>query len=124
MKPSAPPQPDDQEPLRKFAVSEVVTMSPRLTLAVAAWLGEYDAAPLTRTAYTAELQRFVATLSRGNLALDGEPGLVAIVARAHANRGNVRATSFNKRLSTLSSFYKHAIRHDLVDINPIDTIKC
>ena len=123
MKPSVPPQPDDQQPLRELAVGEAVTMSPRLNLAVASWLGEYDAAPLTRTSYTAELQCFVATLQRGNLALDSTPGLVAIVARTHANRGNVRATSFNKRLSTLSSFYRHAIRHDLVDINPIDTIK-
>ena len=123
MKPSVPPQPDDQQPLRELAVGEAVTMSPRLNLAVASWLGEYDAAPLTRTSYTAELQCFIATLQRGNLALDSTPGLVAIVARTHANRGNVRATSFNKRLSTLSSFYKHAIRHDLVDINPIDTIK-
>lgn len=103
--------------------SETVAPSQRVQLAVASWLSEHSAAPLTTAAYAAELQRLIAELQRGGLAVDGDPGLVAVAARQIAARGGVRATTFNKRLATYSSFYRAAIRHGLITINPIDKIR-
>lgn len=96
----------------------------RLALAVAAWLDAHRASPLTYGAYAAELRRFRAALLRVDLDLDGAYGLVALVAQAWAAAGGVSAVTHNKRLSIVSSFYRYAIKHTLLDPpNPIDLVK-
>lgn len=98
--------------------------SPRLQLALAVWLDEHQVAPLTVAAYRADLQRFRAALQRGGLDLDGAPGLVAVVAQRWAADGEVAAVTFNKRLSTVSSFYRYAIQCELLPPpNPIDQVR-
>jgi integrase len=93
-------------------------------LALAAWLDEHRARPLTHSAYDAEMQRFRAELQRVGLDLDGDYGLVALVAQAYAAAGDVGAVTHNKRLSIVSSFYKYAIKHTLLaPPNPIDLVK-
>ncbi|NTV64520.1 MAG: site-specific integrase, partial [Oscillochloris sp.] len=91
-------------------MTELVTidapLAPRLQLALVAWLDEHQAAPLTLAAYRADIQRFRATLLRASLDLDGAHGLVAIAAQRWAAEGEVTAVTFNKRLSTVSSFYR------------------
>lgn len=93
-------------------------------LAIAAWLDEHRARPLTHGAYDAELRRFRAELQRVDLDLDGDYGLVALVAQAYAAGGGVGASTHNKRLSIVSSFYHYAIKHTLLaPPNPIDLVK-
>jgi integrase len=110
-------------------MTQVVTTAPamppvRLQLAVAAWLDENSASPLTHGAYDAEIRRFRAALQRVDLDLDGAYGLVALVAQAYAAAGDVGAVTHNKRLSIVSSFYKYAIKHTLLaPPNPIDLVK-
>lgn len=96
----------------------------RLNNPPAAWLHEHEQAPLTHSAYNAELGRFRAELQRVDLDLDGDYALVALVAQAYAAGGEVGAVTHNKRLSIVSSFYKYAIRHTLLHPpNPIDLVK-
>ncbi len=114
--------------LEIFSMTQLVTtvapLSPRLQLAVAAWLAEHRARPLTRGAYDAEIRRFRTELQRVDLDLDGDYGLVALVAQAYAAGGEVGAVTHNKRLSIVSSFYKYAIKHTLLaPPNPIDLVK-
>ena len=110
-------------------MTQLVTTTPatppvRLQLALAAWLDEHSARPLTHSAYDAEIGRFRAALQRVDLDLDSPYGLVALVAQAYAAGGGVGAVTHNKRLSIVSSFYTYAIRHQLLDPpNPIDLVK-
>jgi integrase len=110
-------------------MTQLVTTRPatplvKKELAIAAWLHEHEQAPLTQSAYAAELGRFRAALHRVDLDLDGDYGLVALIAQAWAAAGGVGAVTHNKRLSIVSSFYKYAIRHQLLNPpNPIDLVK-
>src|SRR5262245_3428411 len=93
-------------------------------LAIAALLDENSASALTHGAYDAEIRRFRAELHRVDLDLDGDYGLVALVAQAYAAEGGVGAVTHNKRLSIVSSFYKYAIKHTLLaPPNPIELVK-
>jgi site-specific recombinase XerD len=109
-------------------MTQVVTTTPAalpapVQLAVAAWLDEHRARPLTHRAYAAELRRFRAELQRVALDLASPYGLVALVAQAWAASGDVGAVTHNKRLSIISSFYSYGIRHQLLDPpNPIDLV--
>ncbi|MEI6776227.1 MAG: tyrosine-type recombinase/integrase [Chloroflexales bacterium] len=99
-------------------------LSPRLQLALVAWLDAHHAAPLTVAAYRAGIQRFRAALQRADLDLDGAPGLVSIAAQRWAAEGEVAAVTFNKRLATVSSFYRYAIQRELLSPpNPIDQVR-
>lgn len=110
-------------------MTQVVTTRPatplvKKELAIAAWLDAHRARPLTYGAYDAELRRFRAELQRVGLDLDGEYGLVSIVAQTYAAAGEVSAVTHNKRLSIVSSFYRYAIKHTLLaPPNPIDLVK-
>lgn len=110
-------------------MTQLVTTRPaappvKKELAIAAWLDEHRARPLTHGAYDAELRRFRAELQRVDLDLDGDYGLVALVAQAYAAAGEVGAVTHNKRLSIVSSFYRYAIKHTLLaPPNPIDLVK-
>jgi len=64
------------------------TLPVKLQLALAAWLDEHSARPLTHGAYDAEMGRFRAALARVDLDLDGDYGLVALVAQAYAAGGD------------------------------------
>jgi site-specific recombinase XerD len=63
----------------------------------------------TRRAYSAMLERFRQALAHAGLDLDAPCQQVALIAQALAAAGRVRATTLNRRLNILSSFYTYAI---------------
>ena len=89
-----------------------------LNLAIAAWL-DACVSPRTRAVYQAHLATFRATLARVRLDLDSDPRLIAVVAQQFASRRQPSPTTFNARLSALSSFYSYAVRYELLSANPI-----
>lgn len=99
----------------------------RRELAVAAWLAEKAAlsqSAETRRAYASTLARFRQALAVVGLDLDAPYQQVALVAQAFAAAGQVRATTHNRRLAILSSFYGHAIARGLLALpNPIDALR-
>lgn len=108
----------------QLVTTKEATPPVKMELALAAWLDEHSASPLTYGAYDAEIRRFHAELQRVDLDLDGDYGLVALVAQAYAAAGGVGAITHNKRLSIVWSFYTYAIRHNLLaPPNPIDLVK-
>jgi integrase/recombinase XerC len=104
--------------------------SPSLELAVEAWLDakfHMSTSEKTRQAYTQTIQQFRALLQGQGLDLDGDPSNVALIAQAFAGfsaRGKqVKPTTYNQRLSILSSFYAYARKRKVLSSNPIDALE-
>src|SRR5438874_4917323 len=99
----------------------------RRELAVASWLAEkaeLSQSRETKRAYDATLIRFRQWLALAGLDLDADHHQVALVAQAFAAAGRVKATTHNRRLAILSSFYSHAITRGLFEPpNPIDILR-
>ncbi len=121
------------------ALSTIVESS-HLELAISAWLhkhrkrieivDEQEVIQHTRTskAYEETIRQFRAGLQLHpkGLDLDSDPGQVALLAQAFAHgstRGRqVKATTANLRLATLSSFYTYAKKLKFLDENLIDLL--
>lgn len=97
----------------------------RVELALASWLANLgDNSLATRRDYHSLMDRFIELLQSAGLQLNSSYGLVKLAAERFAAQGEVSATTRNKRLSVLSSFYRHAIQSELLaPPNPIDYIK-
>lgn len=103
-----------------------------LEQAIEAWIAEsskkkttaYSAK--TETAYRSTLTEFRAYLQEKHLDLDHFPPSVANAAREWLNTSKAERvitwSTFNNRRSILSSFYKFALRNDVLDSNPIERI--
>ena len=74
---------------------------------------------LTLRDYETVLASFRAQLARVRLDLDGPANQVALAAQSWAAAGDVAATTHNKRLAIVSSFYDYAIKHRALADNPI-----
>jgi integrase len=96
-------------------------------LAVAAWLAEkaeLSQSSETKRAYDATMIHFRQMLAVAGLDLDADYRQVTLVAQAFAASGRVKATTHNRRLAIISSFYTHAIERELLaPPNPIDVIR-
>lgn len=81
----------------------------------------------TQEAYDFHIDRFRALLQAQGLDLDSPAALIAPLARrycaASAHREEVSANTFNQRRSILSSFYRFAVQHEVLPINPMDRVK-
>ena len=102
---------------------------PPIELAIAAWLdakSKKSGSVKTARAYQDTIVDFRAILLSSGLDLDSDPRPIALTAQAFAGsrksgqaRG-VSASTYNQRLAILSSFYAHARKQGLLDIdNPI-----
>jgi site-specific recombinase XerD len=114
----------------------------RLDLAISSWLHakyQRSRSEKTRKAYVDTLTSFRAALQKLGLdldSLDEQPlphvddlserqilTATAEIFAAWSSRGKeVALTTINQRLSILSSFYEHALRHDYLDYNPIKRV--
>lgn len=95
-----------------------------IELVIAAWLATVgDGSACTRQDYEAIARRFLHLLEAAGLTIAGPPGLIKIAAERFAATGDVRATTRNKRLAVLKSFYHYAIESDVLPgPNPIDRV--
>lgn len=108
----------------------------RRELAVATWLAEkagLSHSRETRRAYSATLQRFRQMLADRGWDLETDYRLLVPIAQAFAEakvfhratmrQESPRASTHNRRLAILSSFYRHAIERGLLEPpNPIDKV--
>src|SRR5690349_20212891 len=99
----------------------------RRELAVVGWLAEkaeLSQSIETKRAYGAIMGRFRGALHLVGLDLDAAVELVKPIAQAFAAAGRVKATTHNRRLAVISSFYTYAIEGGLMEPpNPIDKVK-
>lgn len=82
----------------------------------------------TETAYTTTLFQFRSLLNSAQRDLDADPREVAPAAQGWAGLSaregkSVTAATFNHRLAILSSFYEYAIRHEVLNYNPMERVK-
>lgn len=101
-----------------------------LEQAIGEWIHENAAlsgSKKTEKAYRDTIEQFRARLQEKGLELDSFPAAVATIATewaAESKRGKqVSWATFNQRLAILSSFYKYAIRFEVLEANPIERIK-
>jgi integrase/recombinase XerD len=102
-----------------------------LEQAIAGWIDEnahLSESAKTETAYRDTLTDFRAVLHTQHLDLDGFPGTIAPIAQAWAGSSKrdgaaVASATFNQRLAIVSSFYRYAIKHEVLQSNPIERIK-
>jgi len=98
-----------------------------LDLVITAWLNaksERTHSAKTQRAYDDTLTQFRAILQAAGLDLDGDPAIVATLAQGYAGRTvaggkAVSPATFNQRLAILSSFYRYAIKHQVLAENPM-----
>jgi len=112
--------------------AELITRppTPPIDLAIAVWLdakSKKSGSAKTARAYQDTIADFRAILISNGLDLDSDPRAVATIAQAYAGSRkqdgqahDVSASTYNQRLAILSSFYAHARKQGLLDIdNPI-----
>lgn len=94
---------------------------------VQAWLHEkykHSNSPKTERAYRDVIGRFRAALHAAETDLDGPPAMIALIAQSWANTpwsgaGDVSASTYNQRVAILSSFYRYAIKKQVLHDNPL-----
>lgn len=115
-----------------FGASESRRTTMTLEQCLAGWLDEVthrSESAKTTMAYRDTMDQFRATLQAVGVDLDSDPGLVAPLAQGWASQSvrpgveTVAPTTFNQRKSILSSFYKYAIRHQVLHYNPLERVR-
>ncbi len=86
-----------------------------------------SASQKTLEAYSETIIQFREGLHQQGLDLDSDSGKIMLQAQAYAGSSatgrQVKATTYNQRLSILSSFYIYAKKRGLVATNPIEGLK-
>lgn len=82
----------------------------------------------TKRAYTLTISEFRAMLQEVGLDVDSDTAIVAPLAQGFAAkhsemRHRVTPNTYNQRLAILSSFYRYAIKHDVLTDNPIAKVE-
>jgi site-specific recombinase XerD len=96
---------------------------------IAAWVhakAHRSESKKTAKAYQETLAHFQDLLHAQGIDLDADPAIVAPLAQGWAGmgrQGDVTPATFNQRLSILSSFYKYAITHEVLHVNPIERVE-
>lgn len=101
-----------------------------LETCIAGWIQEkrdLSESSDTELAYITTLFQFRALLQSAQRDLDADPREVAPAAQGWAGHSthpgkSVAAGTYNQRLAILSSFYKYAIRHEVLHYNPIERV--
>lgn len=107
-----------------------VTSSLTLDQCITSWLAakiQHTGSVQTRRAYTTIIEQFRATLHSAGLELTSDATLIATLAQGWASVGQdgaqASSSTFNQRLSILSSFYKYAKARQICMANPIDLVE-
>ncbi len=89
----------------------------------AVWLAD-QRSEQTRRAYRLDVQDFIACLGIASHAELRQAGRAAVVGwrRMMADRGD-RPRTIRRRLSALSSLFRHLVAHHLADVNPVRDVK-
>lgn len=122
------------------------TFSPTLDQMISAWLytkKQRSMSDHTLVCYSRQMMSFRDVLHTAGLDLDGDPGLIAVLAEGWASKPMfndlyhnnaaikrfkkiesqpVSAGTFNNRISSISSFYEFSIRHDWFTRNPMEKV--
>ena len=112
----------------QFKVPYAISHERHISEVIADWLEskfKRSGSARTREIYAATLTSFRASLPYG-IDLDADAPCIASLSEAWASEGvsrDVSATTFNHRLSVLSSFYRYATKQRIVDTNPVDQIE-
>jgi len=97
-----------------------------LDQAITAWLGEFTSKK-TKRAYQDGITSFRALLQEAGYDLNSHKHVVSLSAQSwlakSENSTPVSAATHNQRRSILSSFYKYAILHEVLDDNPMQLVK-
>lgn len=111
-----------------FKGTEHLTMD--LDTCIGAWLHAKHArseSQKTATAYKDTLADFRHLLQEAGHDLDSDPTIVAPLAQGWAatskQASRVTPNTYNQRLAILSSFYKYAIKHEVLVANPIERVE-
>jgi site-specific recombinase XerD len=116
------------------SLSTVVT-STSLDVLILGWLDakfRRSKSLRTKTTYEEMLGDFRNGLKQANLDLDSQEkqdlAQIALLAQAYAGGSKrqekeVSSSTYNLRLSVLSSFYEHAIKQDALTVNPIKRVE-
>jgi site-specific recombinase XerD len=116
-----------KEMSQEQGLTTIVT-STALDVAIGGWLHAHQRSERTQTAYRDTLLHFRASLhDRGldldTLATDEEVAQVAMIAQAFASYSarnkQVKASTINQRLASISSFYEYARIKKAVRVNPL-----
>ena len=102
---------------------------PTLDDTVALWLKEKISrtdSEDTRKSYEPAIAQFRALLQHADTDLDGDPRFISMMAEGwagHATRKEkIAPTTFNHRLAIISSFYEYAIKHGVLEKNPMKLV--
>lgn len=95
--------------------------------AVTAWLSEFKSVK-TKRAYTDGITSFRKLLQSKGYDLDSHKHLVSLSAgvwlgKSEGNGEPISSGTYNQKRSILSSFYKYAILHEVLDDNPMQLVK-
>lgn len=78
----------------------------------------------TKKTYTFLMDSFRSELEKYNADLDSDPHLIAVIVQGWAayssQKGKVAPATFNHRLAVISSFFRYAIKHEVLKENPIN----
>jgi site-specific recombinase XerD len=97
-------------------------LPPRERLLAAAWLGSYRSAR-TRRAYAGDLAAWLDWLRTGEVdVLDARRVHVDLWVRQLLDAAAANSST-SRRLSALSSFYRHLVEHDLIAANPAAAVR-
>lgn len=101
--------------------------TPPLELAIAAWLHAKTGrtgSSRTARAYADTLASFRAACRAAHTDLDGQVRALALLAQAWAATGAPAPATYNQRLAIVSSFYRYAYKHGLLEgENPIGRVE-
>lgn len=102
-----------------------------LDQAIAGWLHEAEGksdSKKTRSAYQDGLSSFRALLQSTGNDLDSPASIVAPLLQGWADfskreEEKVTPATYNQRLAIISSFYRYAMRHEVIAYNPVSRVK-
>lgn len=115
-------------------MSDLVRYDPSIDLIIAAWLDAKrgkSGSDRTLTAYRDTLGSFRSLLQSSGADLTADPQSIALAAQGWAglrgprarSTGDVAPATYNHRLAVLASFYDYAVKHQLIERNPIDMVE-
>ena len=97
-----------------------------LDQAVTAWLGEFKSKK-TQRAYKDGITSFRELLHSSGFDLDANKHTVSLAAQSWCGKSitnePVSAATYNQRKSILSSFYNYALRHEVLEYNPMQLVR-
>jgi site-specific recombinase XerD len=119
-------QPGESTALQK----QVYEWNPTLDQMIEAWLHEkagLSGSEGTERMYRQRMMHFRDCLKEAGLDLDSDYRLVATLAQGWAGittrKDKILAHTFNALITTLSSFYKYAVKHEYLPRNPMDIVE-